>query len=220
MGIHTAPAFSKRLCSTIVRHVFREFPLCLRLGASACSSTRSAGDPRLEVKESEYYSKESVRTLDPVQGLHVDGEGSDVREEGSEGFKGHEGFEAESEIHDEFGDGFYDNWEEKAINKIVDLDCMNPKKITVEVIKSVHLSDREIAFLFYNLYTKMNGFAAQRYRSRCNLNNELTQQSFGFRKERMCDGVEVADRKREPKPETRCGCEAEIHTHVDKDSDK
>ncbi|KAL4390855.1 hypothetical protein AHAS_Ahas03G0186800 [Arachis hypogaea] len=117
---------------------------------------------RLEVKESEYYSKESVRTLDPVQGLHVDGEGSDVREEGSEGFKGHEGFEAESEIHDEFGDGFYDNWEEKAINKIVDLDCMNPKKITVEVIKSVHLSDREIAFLFYNLYTKMNGFAAQR----------------------------------------------------------
>ncbi|RYR20759.1 hypothetical protein Ahy_B03g065987 [Arachis hypogaea] len=127
---------------------------------------------RLEVKESKYYSKESVRAPNPVEGLHVDGKGSDVCEEGSEGFKGHEGFEAESEIHDEFGDGFYDNWVEKAINEIVDLGCMNVKKITAE----------------------------------------------GFRKERMCHGVEVANQKCEPKPETRCGCEVKMRTHVDKDS--
>ncbi|XLT22736.1 hypothetical protein HN873_054028 [Arachis hypogaea] len=178
---------------------------------------------RSEVEESEYYSEELVRAPDPVEVLHVDGEGSNVGEEGSEGFEGDEGFEEESEIHDEFGDGFYDNWEERAINEIADLGCMNLKEITVEEIKSLHFPDREVAFLFYNLYAKMNGFAARRYRSRRNLNNELIQQSFvcfrqGFRKARICDGVEVADWKREPKPETRCGCEAEMRVHIDKDT--
>ncbi|XLR56756.1 hypothetical protein S83_007428, partial [Arachis hypogaea] len=76
---------------------------------------------RSEVEDSEYYSEELVRAPDPVEGLHVDGEGSDVGEEGSEGFEGDEGFEEESEIHDEFGDGFYDNWEERAIDEIADL---------------------------------------------------------------------------------------------------
>ncbi|RYR14594.1 hypothetical protein Ahy_B04g071219 [Arachis hypogaea] len=178
---------------------------------------------RSEVEESENYSKESVRAPDPIKGLHVDGEGSAVGEEGSEGFEGYEGFEAESEIHDEFGDGFYDNWEERVMDEIADLGCMNLKEITMEETKNLHFLDREIAFLFYNLYAKMNGFAARRYRSQHNLNNELTQQSFvcfrqGFRKERMCDGVEVAYQKRKPKPENRCGCEAKMCVHVDKDS--
>ncbi|RYR61764.1 hypothetical protein Ahy_A04g018970 [Arachis hypogaea] len=178
---------------------------------------------RSEVEESENYSEESVRAPNPIEDLHVDGEGSDVGEEGSEGFECYEGFETESEIHDEFGDGFYDNWEERATDEIADLDCMNLKKIIMEEIKNLYFSDQEIAFLFYNLYAKINGFAARRYRSRRNLNNELTQQSLvcfrqGFRKERICDGVEVADRKPKPKPENRCGCEAKMCVHVNKDS--
>ncbi|XLS57434.1 hypothetical protein HN51_007189, partial [Arachis hypogaea] len=116
---------------------------------------------RLEVEESEYHPEDLVPAPDPVEVLHVDGEGSDVGEEGSEGFEGDEGFEEESEIHDEFGDGFYDNWEERAIDEIADLGCMNLKEITAEEIKSLHFPDREVAFLFYNLYAKMNGFAAR-----------------------------------------------------------
>ncbi|XLU78479.1 hypothetical protein S245_001900, partial [Arachis hypogaea] len=107
----------------------------------------------LEVEESEHYFEESVCAPDSAEGFHVNVEGSFVGEEESEGF---EGFEAELDIHDEFGDGFYDNWEEWTTDEIADLGCMNMKEITVEEIKSLHFSDQKVTFLFYNLYTKMN----------------------------------------------------------------
>ncbi|RYR30083.1 hypothetical protein Ahy_B01g054911 [Arachis hypogaea] len=143
----------------------------------------------LEVEESEHYFEESVCAPDSVEGCHVIVEESFVGEEESEGFEHFEGFGAESDIHDEFGDGFYDIWEERTTDEIADLGCMNMKEITVEEIKSLHFPDQKVAFLFYNLYTKMNGFPARRYRCRRNVNNEVTQQSFvcfrqDFRKEK------------------------------------
>ncbi|RYR77437.1 hypothetical protein Ahy_A01g001894 [Arachis hypogaea] len=145
----------------------------------------------LEVEESEHYFEESVCAPDSAEGFHVNVEGSFVGEEESEGF---EGFEAELDIHDEFGDGFYDNWEEWTTDEIADLGCMNMKEITVEEIKSLHFSDQKVTFLFYNLYTKMNRFVARRYKCRRTINNEVTQQSFvcfrqDFWKEKLCDVV-------------------------------
>ncbi|XP_025615733.1 protein FAR1-RELATED SEQUENCE 5-like isoform X1 [Arachis hypogaea] len=125
---------------------------------------------------------------------------------------------AEGIDDDVYGDGFYDSWEERGIDRLTDLGCMNLKEIRADHIKMLHFADREVAFAFYNLYAKMNGFAARRYRSRRNMNNEVTQQSFvcfrqGFRKHNDCE-----ERKREPKPETRCGCEAEMRVHVHRES--
>ncbi|RYR63784.1 hypothetical protein Ahy_A04g021539 [Arachis hypogaea] len=136
-----------------------------------------------------------------------------------EGVGGHSAESGAEGIDDDvYGDGFYDNWEERGIDRLTDLGCMNLKEIRADHIKMLHFADREVAFAFYNLYAKMNGFAARRYRSRRNMNNEVTQQSFvcfrqGFRKHNDCE-----ERKREPKPETRCGCEAEMRVHVHRES--
>ncbi|QHO03636.1 FAR1 DNA-binding domain protein [Arachis hypogaea] len=110
-----------------------------------------------------------------------------------EGVGGHSAESGAEGIDDDvYGDGFYDNWEERGIDRLTDLGCMNLKEIRADHIKMLHFADREVAFAFYNLYAKMNGFAARRYRSRRNMNNEVTQQSFvcfrqGFRKHNDCE---------------------------------
>ncbi|XLT29256.1 hypothetical protein HN873_060548 [Arachis hypogaea] len=96
-----------------------------------------------------------------------------------EGVGGHSAESGAEGIDDDvYGDCFYDNWEERGIDRLTDLGCMNWKEIRADQIKMLHFADREVAFAFYNLYAKMNGFAARRYRSRRNMNNEVTQQSF------------------------------------------
>ncbi|RYR34965.1 hypothetical protein Ahy_A10g050035 [Arachis hypogaea] len=76
------------------------------------------------------------------------------------------GHSAESGVEgindDVYGDGFYYNWEEMGIDRLADLGCINLKKIRVDQIKMLHFVDQEVAFAFYNLYAKMNEFAARR----------------------------------------------------------
>ncbi|KAL4300579.1 hypothetical protein AHAS_Ahas17G0215000 [Arachis hypogaea] len=56
-----------------------------------------------------------------------------------EGVGGHSAESGAEGIDDDvYGDCFYDNWEERGIDRLTDLD-------------------REVAFAFYNLYAKMNG---------------------------------------------------------------
>ncbi|RYR00287.1 hypothetical protein HN51_049649 [Arachis hypogaea] len=116
----------------------------------------------------------------------------------------------ESDAHENFGDSFFDNWEERAVDGIAEL-CINFKEITTKEIMMCHFSYRSVAFLFYSLYTKMNGFAMKKNKIQRNVRNEVTQQEFvcfrqGFREMgSVHDGMR---RKREPKAETKCGCEA------------
>ncbi|XLR60237.1 hypothetical protein S83_010909 [Arachis hypogaea] len=80
-----------------------------------------------------------------------------------EGVGGHSAESGAEGIDDDvYGDGFYDNWEERGIDRLTDLGCMNLKEIRADHIKMLHFADREVAFAFYNLYAKMNGFAARR----------------------------------------------------------
>ncbi|RYR28951.1 hypothetical protein Ahy_B01g053180 [Arachis hypogaea] len=84
-----------------------------------------------------------------------------------------------------------------------------------------HFSDRSVAFLFYSLYAKMNGFTVRKNKIWRNVRNEVTQQEFVCFRHRFRGIGSVNDgkrQKREPKAETRCGCEAEMRVHVHSDS--
>ncbi|XP_052108192.1 protein FAR1-RELATED SEQUENCE 5 [Arachis duranensis] len=131
-----------------------------------------------------------------------------------------EGMDVDSEAEDFSDDNFYENWDGRSIDGIADVGSLNLKSLTVDEIKLLHFPDLNVAFSFYNFYAKMNGFSARRSKLRRNVNGDVTQQSFvcfrqGFREVKSYD--ESSQRKREPKPETRCGCQAEmrVHVHID-----
>ncbi|XP_052113834.1 protein FAR1-RELATED SEQUENCE 5-like [Arachis duranensis] len=122
-----------------------------------------------------------------------------------------------SDSDEYFGDNFYDDWDNRAINGIADLQTVKFKELTADQIRRLHFPDRSVAFSFYNLYAKMNGFSARKSRIRRNVNNDVTQQAFvcfrqGFRD--LYSDNDAARRKREPRPTTRCGCGAEMRVHI------
>ncbi|RYR24587.1 hypothetical protein Ahy_B02g058091 [Arachis hypogaea] len=110
------------------------------------------------------------------------------------------------ELGENFGDNFFDNWEERAVDGIAELGCINFKEIT-----AIFRIDR-----WHSCFT-MNGFIVKKNKIRQNVKNEVTQQEFvcfwqGFREMgSVNDGMRW---KREPKAETRCGYEAEMRVHV------
>ncbi|XLR68516.1 hypothetical protein HN51_015568 [Arachis hypogaea] len=127
----------------------------------------------------------------------------------------------ESDAHENFGDSFFDNWEERAVDGIAELGCINFKEIIAKEIMMCHFPDRLVAFLFYSLYANMNSFAVRKNKIRRNVRNEVTQQEFVcFRKgsREMGSVNNGMRRKREPKAETRCGCETEMRVHVHSES--
>ncbi|QHO23422.1 Protein FAR1-RELATED SEQUENCE [Arachis hypogaea] len=126
------------------------------------------------------------------------------------------GLGVDSKSREYFGDNFYDNWEERAVDGIAKLGCINFKEITAEIMMC-HFSDRSVAFLFYSLYAKMNGFAVRKNKIQRNVKNEVTQQEFVCFRQGSRDIGFVNDglrQKREAKAETRCGCEAKMRVHV------
>ncbi|QHO19507.1 Protein FAR1-RELATED SEQUENCE [Arachis hypogaea] len=67
----------------------------------------------------------------------------------------------------------------------------------------------------------MNGFTVRKNKIWRNVRNEVTQQEFVCFRHRFRGIGSVNDgkrQKREPKAETRCGCEAEMRVHVHSDS--
>ncbi|XLS57147.1 hypothetical protein HN51_006902, partial [Arachis hypogaea] len=83
-----------------------------------------------------------------------------------------------SDAEENFGDSFFDNWEERALDGVAELRCVNFKEITAKESMMCHFPDRSVAFLFYSLYAKMNGFAVRKNKIRRNVRNEITQQEF------------------------------------------
>ncbi|RYQ99782.1 hypothetical protein Ahy_B07g087789 [Arachis hypogaea] len=133
------------------------------------------------------------------------------------------GLDMDSEADDFFDDNFYENWDGRSIDGISDLGSFNLNSLMVDEIKMLHFPYLNAAFSFYNLYAKMNRFAARRSKLRHNVNSDITQQSFvcfreEFRETKSYD--ESSQRKHEPKPETRYGCQAEIYVHVHIDTER
>ncbi|KAJ1375421.1 Zinc finger, PMZ-type [Sesbania bispinosa] len=86
-------------------------------------------------------------------------------------------------------------------------------------IEKYEFTNMEVAYNFYFEYGKANGFGIRRGRT---LRNKRTLEEY--QKEFMCcragvredRGLRMEDRVREPRPETRCECEARFVVHVNK----
>jgi hypothetical protein len=83
-------------------------------------------------------------------------------------------------------------------------------------VKQFHFSDLEIAFSFYDMYAKVKGFGARKDSILRNKHGEIVQQTFvcdkeGYRQEKF---VNMDNRKRKPKRQTRCWCQAKLRVHI------
>ncbi|CAK8576249.1 unnamed protein product [Lathyrus sativus] len=94
---------------------------------------------------------------------------------------------------------------------------MDLKRLSPHETRKFQFPSLDMAYEFYNQYAKVNGFAVRKSKILQSKKGEILQQTFvchrqGFREDR---GLTIENRKRECKPETRCGCEAKLRVHID-----
>ncbi|KAJ1422763.1 FAR1 DNA-binding domain [Sesbania bispinosa] len=89
-----------------------------------------------------------------------------------------------------------------------DLGSVDFNNLTLADINMFHFSSCDVAFKFYNKYAFKWGFAARKWNVVKNKKGEVTQQTFVCFKEgfRLKKHLQRQNRKREPRPMTRCGC--------------
>jgi len=122
---------------------------------------------------------------------------------------------SEEDVEDIYSSLYGCNFDdETTVDCMDDLERINFKEIGSDEIMRYHFPDRLVAFKFYNLYGCVRGFSGRRSRVVKNKDGDVVQQTFVCHRE----GLRVtsnADRKREHKPTSRCGCMAKIQVHVD-----
>jgi len=93
--------------------------------------------------------------------------------------------------------------------------------MSIEEIMRYHFPDREIAFMFYNWYGCLHGFAGRKSRVVRNTNGLIVQQTFRCHRDGIMDDSysKSISRKREHKPISRCGCNAKFQVHIDFNND-
>ncbi|XP_057426359.1 protein FAR1-RELATED SEQUENCE 5-like [Lotus japonicus] len=103
------------------------------------------------------------------------------------------------------------------IDSVEDMGNINFVTLTFEDMKKYRFLNRNVAYDFYNMYARFNGFSTRRSVVKKNFKGEIVQQNFvchkqGHREDRFGgDGV----RKREPRRDIRCGCLAHCKVHID-----
>ncbi|KAJ1421608.1 FAR1 DNA-binding domain [Sesbania bispinosa] len=124
----------------------------------------------------------------------------------------------EEDEYNEDGDSFFTqpkiklDTEQEILN--MDLKSFIPRDITRYDFATLHL-----CYFFYSEYGKKNGFSVRKGRiAKSKRTGEILGQDYscsneGVREDR---GLKMEDRKREPRPETRCNCQARFRVHVDK----
>jgi zinc finger SWIM domain-containing protein 3 len=110
---------------------------------------------------------------------------------------------------------------ETAVDSVADLGKINLKESSYEEIMRYHFPDRDAAFMFYNRYACVHGFAGRKSRVVKNINGVVVQQTFLCHREGVRDEkyTNMPSRKREHKPISRCGCQAKIQVHLDLSSE-
>jgi hypothetical protein len=107
--------------------------------------------------------------------------------------------------------------DDTAINGLQDIWKVEVNEAPAEYIMKFHFPNNEVAFVFYNWYANVNGFAARKSKFMRNIKGEITQQTFlcyreGTRQVKVDAGV---IRKRRSKLRTRCGCLAKCRVHIE-----
>ncbi|CAJ2647443.1 unnamed protein product [Trifolium pratense] len=127
--------------------------------------------------------------------------------------------EQNSEIgNDNCGD-YVDSCEEEeiVIDDLDDILKIDMKNIVSNDVSRYSFSNLEVAYQFYTTYSKMNGFSVRKSSVVKSSKGELLQQTFicssaGYRENK---GLNVDNRKRRERRETRCGCAAKFRVHID-----
>ncbi|XLS82321.1 hypothetical protein HN51_048152 [Arachis hypogaea] len=117
--------------------------------------------------ESSLFSQDEDVRADNDPLAWEDIEGCHVSENYAEEVQG-----VDCNVDEFFGDTFYDNLDERAVDGINELRYMNLKEITASEVRLLHFWDRTVSFSFYQLYSKMNGFAVRKNKIRRNVKNE------------------------------------------------
>ena len=112
-----------------------------------------------------------------------------------------------------------ENTEELFIDSIESIRRIDFSCLEAEDVENFEFSDLQVAYEFYNFYGKVNGFGIRRHkvgRTRT-VEKKILWQTFvccrhGHRETKYLHNT---DRKMDPKPLTRCGCQAQLRVHVD-----
>ncbi|KAJ1427978.1 Zinc finger, PMZ-type [Sesbania bispinosa] len=105
------------------------------------------------------------------------------------------------------------------INSEQDIRNLDLENFSPHDISKYDFASMDLAYLFYREYGKANGFSIRKgkilysKKTREELQQEYFCSNNGLREDR---GLKMEDRKREPRAETRCECQATFRAHVDK----
>ncbi|XP_057733924.1 uncharacterized protein LOC130949124 [Arachis stenosperma] len=127
--------------------------------------------------------------------------------------------EFEQDFGDEFTEGAYFSESDQsedileaayAVDSVQDITTLKFSENFVGKIGKYHFSTLQLAFDFYLKYSKSKGFSARKSKTFKNSIGEIYKQKFvcyrqGFREEKY---YTMEKRKKEPRLETRTGCEA------------
>ncbi|XP_045821772.1 protein FAR1-RELATED SEQUENCE 5-like [Trifolium pratense] len=127
--------------------------------------------------------------------------------------------EQNSEIGDDNCGDYVDSCEEEeiVIDDLDDILKIDMKNSVSNDVSRYSFSNLEVAYQFYTTYSKMNGFSVRKSSVVKSSKGELLQQTFicssaGYRENK---GLNVDNRKRRERRETRCGCAAKFRVHID-----
>ncbi|RYR42340.1 hypothetical protein Ahy_A08g038805 [Arachis hypogaea] len=125
----------------------------------------------------------------------------DFRDEFSEG-----AFFSESDMLDYIVEAAY------AVDSVQDITSLKFSENFADEIGKYHFSTLQLAFDLYTKYSKSKGFSARKSKTFKNSSGEIYRQMFvchrqGFRMEKY---YTMEKRKKEPRLETRTGCEARM----------
>ncbi|GAU43339.1 hypothetical protein TSUD_282940 [Trifolium subterraneum] len=131
-----------------------------------------------------------------------------------------EGSEFDEEFDMSSGDGNEPrdcDAERISINCMADICKIDMNNISADEVERYDFADLEIAYQFYFWYGRATGFSVRKSHVVRDHAGEILQQTFlcsraGYRENR---GLTPEKRKREPKNQTRCGCEAKFRVHID-----
>ncbi|XLU22212.1 hypothetical protein S245_058278, partial [Arachis hypogaea] len=104
------------------------------------------------------------------------------------------------------------------LNSIGSIGRVNFVGLSVDAAKKYVFSDLDVAYAFYNAFGRVNGFSIRKFKvGRSEIDKRILWQTFVCSRQgyRIFRGVDETNRKRAPKPETRCGCVAQMRVHID-----
>ncbi|XLR43818.1 protein FAR1-RELATED SEQUENCE 5-like [Arachis hypogaea] len=104
------------------------------------------------------------------------------------------------------------------LNSTGSIGRVNFVGLSVDAAKKYVFSDLDIAYAFYNAFGRVNRFSIRKFKvGRSEIDKRILWQTFVCSREgyRIFRWVDETNRKRAPKPETRCGCVAQMRVHID-----